>query len=196
MYALRNRANRAGRPQFTVSPTLGAMQLITGAATVRSTGALTYPVAEVAMEDGTSDGKVLARLGREGWFRIFFGPGRRVELPSGETWRIAATEEGPYIVPVVTCDTGKLASGSPQGDRTYVVNGIDFAYNFYPAAAFGLRHPTWLLREHNLELATFAPRSLYAHHPVPLAVALVCFTLIRYGVPGDADLGIPEFRWA
>lgn len=172
------------------------MVVVTGPASLQRTGAVTFPVARFVLEDGTSGGKVLARLGRDGWFRTFFGPGRRVELPDGENWRIAATEEGPYIVPIVLSDRGKLAAGSPQGDRTYVVHGIDFAYNFYPAASFGLRQPTWLLREHERELATFGPRSMYADHPVPLAVALVCFTLIRYGVPGDADLGIPEFRWA
>ena len=172
------------------------MAVVTGAATLQRTGSFTFPVSRFVLEDGTPEGEVLAKLGRQGWFRTFFGPGRRVELTNGESWRIAATEEGPYIVPIVICDRGKLAAGSPQGDRTYVVHGSDFAYNFYPVASFGLRKPTWLLREHERELATFGSSSMYAAHPVPLAVALVCFTLIKYGVPGDADLGIPEFRWA
>jgi hypothetical protein len=172
------------------------MVTVSGPASLQRTGALTFPVARFVLEDGTPDGEVLATLGRTGWFRIFFGPGRRVELADGENWRIAATEEGPYIIPVVICDRGRLAAGSPQGDRTYVVHGRDFAYNFYPAPHFGSHAPTWTLREHERVLATFGTRTLHAAHPVPLAVALICFTLIKYGVPGDADLGIPEFRWA
>jgi hypothetical protein len=36
---------------------------------------------------------------------------------------------------------------------------------------------------------------MFADQPVPLAAALLCFTLIKHGVPGEANL-VPEFRWA
>lgn len=53
---------------------------------------------------------------------------------------------------------------------------------------------TWQLRNHEVQIATFEKRSMYAAHPVPVAAASMCFTLIRYGVPGGEDLGVPRFH--
>ena len=60
----------------------------------------------------------------------------------------------------------------------------------------GLFNTTWELREHDKVLATVGSLQMHAHYPVPLAAALLSFTLIKHGVPGEAKLGIPEFHWA
>ena len=138
---------------------------------------------------------MVARLGRDGWFRVFFGPGRRVELADGTKWRVAATGTGPYVVPVVTCKQGKLAMAEPAGKRSYGVNGPHYSYNLYPSNTPGRGKPTWTLREHETVLATFESKSMNADHPVPLAAVLVCFTVIKYGVPGEASLFFPQFSW-
>ncbi len=83
---------------------------------------------------------------------------------------------------------------APHGNRSYGINGRSFAYNLYPAGRrAGLRR--WSLREHETELGTFESNSMLADHPIPLAAALLCFTLIKYGVPGDANLWVPQSRW-
>jgi hypothetical protein len=171
------------------------MEHILGSASMRRVGALAFPTFVFVREDGTSEGQVLARLGRDGWFRVFFGRGRRVELPDGTEWRVTATGAGGYIEPVVTCEGGKLAVAGPRGKRSYGVNGPDFAYNFYPTNNVNLPKRTWSLREHDTDLATFRSQSMHADHPVPLAAALLCFTLIKYGVPGEASMWVPKFRW-
>ncbi len=172
------------------------MEKVLGPASLQRTGDFGFPVDFLAADDGSSAGRTLARLGRGGWFRIFFGRGRRIELPDGTIWRVAATETGPYIVPIVTSASGKLAIAVPHGEKSYVISGRDFAYNFYPTSRRGLRKSSWTLREHDVEHAFFESRSSFASHEVPLAAMLLCFTLIKYGVPGESALGIPQFRWA
>jgi len=176
-------------------PIVGEMEHVLGPASIRRIGMLAFPVAVFERQDGTAEAKVLARLGRDGWFRIFFGRGRRVELPDGTAWRLVAVGTGGCIVPIVLCQRGKLAVAAPHGKRSYGINGRDYAYNLYPQGRPGLSHSNWSLREHDTVLATFGLHSMYADHPVPLAAALLCFTLIKYGVPGEADLGVPKFRW-
>lgn len=138
--------------------------------------------------------KVLARLGRDGWFRVFLGRGRRVELPDGTKWRIGSGGMGGELVPVVTCPTGRLAVGSSVGQRSYGINGKDYAYNFYPTSRKRYDQSPWMLTEHGAKLATFQADSVYAERPVPLATILICFTLIKYGVPGEGIL-VPNFSW-
>lgn len=106
-----------------------------------------------------------------------------------------ADSAGRWIAPMVTCPTGKLAVGTPNGRRSYGVNGRDYAYNLYPSGRSSRGESRWLLRHHEVDIATFKPRSMYATDPVPVAAALVCFTLMRYGVPGGEDLGVPRFHW-
>ena len=96
---------------------------------------------------------------------------------------------------MVTSPTGKLVVGAPNGRRSYGVNGRDFAFNLYPGGRTDSGEATWQLRNHEVQIATFKKRSMYAAHPVPVAAALMCFTLIRYGVPGGEDLGVPKFHW-
>lgn len=172
------------------------MEHILGSASIRRIGRRTFPVYVLVHEDGTEEGTVLAHLGRRGWFRIFFGRGQRVELPDGLKSRVAAVEAGPYIEPAMLGEGGKLVVGSPHGKRSYRITGRDFAYRFYSAGDTRRSKDTWTLREHETTIATFRSDSVSAHHPVPLPAVLLCFTLIRYGIPGEANLGIPEFRWA
>ena len=169
------------------------MDHVLGSATIRHIGGLAFPAAELVSAGG--EPRVLARLSRDGWFRVFFGKGRRVELPTGEVWRIRAMGSGPFIAPMVTSSTGKLSVATPHGKRAYGINGRDYAYNMFPTNSFGLRKATWLLREHETELATFGSHAMYADHPVPLAAALLCFTVIKYGVPGEASLTVPALHW-
>ena len=174
---------------------VGGMDHVLGSALLRRVGALAFPTFVLVGDEGASEETILARLGRDGWFRVFFGRGRRVELPDGTKWRLTAVGAGGFISPLVTCEGGKLAMAAPLGSRSYGVNGRDYAYNLYPTRNRDLDKPTWALREHDTDIATFGSRSMYAKHPVPLAAALLCFTLIKYGVPGEANLFVPEFRW-
>ena len=135
-------------------------------------------------------------MGRDGWFRVFLARGQKVVLLDGTSWRITAVAAGPYIEPVVLAETGKLAIGSPYGKRSYHINGRDYAYNLYPSSVSGAPKRSWTLREHETHMAVLGRSSIDADYPVPLAAALLCFTLIRHGVPGEAHLGVPEFRWA
>lgn len=171
------------------------MEQVVGPAYLKRVGVLAFPTSILVSRDRAGEDVVVARLGRDGWFRVFFGPGRRVELPNGTQWRVAATGAGGCIVPVVTCEQGKLATAEPAGHRAYGVNGPDHAYNLYPSNTSRHARLTWTLREHDIELATFASRSMNADHPVPLAVVLVCFTVIKYGVPGESSLFVPQFSW-
>jgi hypothetical protein len=95
----------------------------------------------------------------------------------------------------VTCEQGKLALAEPAGKRSYGVMGPDYDYNLYPSDTSRHAKVTWTLREHDIQLATFAAGSMKADHPVPLAAVLVCFTVIKYGVPGEASLFVPQFSW-
>lgn len=176
--------------------TVEDMEQVVGPARLRRIGGIGFPVAEFVAEPRGGRPAVLARLGRSGWFRVFFGRGRLVELADGTRWRVEAAGSGPFIVPMVTSREGKLAVAAAHGKRSYGVNGRDYAYNLYPSHSFGLRKPTWALRHHETELATFGAKAMYAEHPVPLAAALLCFTLIAYGVPGESTLSVPELRWA
>ncbi|MDH5372497.1 MAG: hypothetical protein OEX97_06100 [Acidimicrobiia bacterium] len=174
---------------------VGEMDRVLGSALLRRVGALAFPTSVLVGGEGPSEGTILAGLGRDGWFRVFFGRGRRVELPDGTKWRLTAVGAGGFISPLVTCAGGKLAMATPLGRRSYGVNGRDYAYNLYPTNGKDRRTPTWALREHETDVATFGSRSMYATHPVPLAAALLCFTVIKYGVPGESNLFVPEFRW-
>ena len=172
------------------------MDPISGSASIRRVGRFAFPVYVLVQEDGTNNGRILARLGRRGWLRIFFGPGQRVELPDGTKSRVAAVEASPYIEPAVLGGGGKLVVGSPHGKRSYRITGRDFAFRFYAAGDARRGKDLWTLQEHETVIATFQANLMSARHSVPLPAALLCFTLITYGIPGEADLGIPEFRWA
>lgn len=170
------------------------METIIGSASLYRVGWLGFPSTVLARSGDDQDSEVLARLGRDGWFRVFFGRGRCVELPDGTDWRIRSGGIGGQLVPVVMCPTGKLAIGSSVGGRAYGINGRDYAFRFFSTRSKGFDRSPWLLTEYDLELARFARNAVQAAHPVPLAAVLLCFTLIKYGVPGEERL-VPQFTW-
>ena len=101
---------------------------------------------------------------------------------------------GGQMVPVVTCPTGKLAVGSSVGDRAYGINGREYGFRFFATRSKGFDRSPWLLTEHDRELAAFTRTTVQAAYPVPLAAVLLCFTLIKFGVPGVERL-VPRFTW-
>ena len=136
-------------------------------------------------------GATIARLGRDGSLRIFFGRGRRVELVDGTEWRIKATTVGPYIVPVISARTGLVATSGPVGGRRcYGINGRHFGFVLTPLGRVRLlRGVGWLMRRHQDEVATIDTTDvMQTNEPVPIAAALMAFTLIDHGIPGEAKL--------
>ena len=63
-----------------------------GLAELRRVGRIRFPVFELVQ-----DGVVLASMGRAGWFKLFFGRGRRIELADGSRWRLTALGAGGVI---------------------------------------------------------------------------------------------------
>ena len=154
---------------------------------LRRVGRFGFPVEELAGED-----EVVAWLGRDGSLRMFFGPGRRVRLADGTEWRVKAATSGRYIIPIVTSASGMIAIAGPlPGKRTYGISGKDFGCNLVPLGHGGFRRPRrWALRRHETEIATIdeTERAIQPVEPVPLAAAVMAFTLIRHGIPGETDL--------
>ena len=136
-------------------------------------------------------GRTVARLGRDGPLRLFFGRGRRVQLVDGTDWRIKATSAGPYIVPIIKSRTGLIASSGPLGGhRCYGINGKEFGFVLIPLGRTRmLGQVGWLLRRHEDEVATIdTAQVMHTNEPVPIAAALMAFALIDHGIPGEAKL--------
>jgi len=98
---------------------------------------------------------------------------------------------------VLNEDRLKLAVAMP-GKGNYGINGRDYAHSLHPMEARRWARPdSWVLREHEDELAVFHrhARRVEAVRPVPLAAALAAFAVIDYGIPGERGLGVPRFRW-
>ena len=154
---------------------------------MRHIGGFGFPTDELI-----SDGNRIAKLGRDGSIRIFFGPGRRVVLQDGTEWRIKAATMGRHIVPVVKSEVGTVAYGGPlPGKRTYGITGRDFAYNIVPLGRVGLLAPgLWGVRARQDEIGRInqKQRSIQVAQPFPIAAALLAFTLVTHGVPGENDL--------
>jgi hypothetical protein len=166
------------------------MEPITGSASLQRANRFGFPAFELV--GGT--GAVHASLGRSGWFRVFFGRGTRIELPDGTRWRLKAAGYGPYLAPLIIGEEGKLVVALPESKRRYGINGRDYAYHFYPED--GRRSSSvWILREHETDLAVFRKNVVDAHLPVAMPAVLLCFTMMKYGIPGEGRFGIPELRW-
>ena len=103
-----------------------------------------FPIDELV-----SNETLIAKLGRDGSLKIFFGPGRRVMLADGTEWRIKGATSGRHIVPVVKSAKGTVAFAGPlYGKRSYGITGRDFAYNIIPLGKVGLMTPgLWGIRE-------------------------------------------------
>lgn len=135
--------------------------------------------------------RTIARLGRDGTLRLFFGRGRRVQLVDGTEWRIKATTAGPYIVPIIKARTGMVATSGPlAGDHCYGINGKHFGYVLVPLGPIRLfGRVDWLMRRHEDEVATIdSARVIHTNEPIPIAAALMAFALIDHGIPGEAKL--------
>ena len=139
-----------------------------------------------------SDGTTIAKLGRDGSLKIFFGPGRRVVLADGTEWRIKGATSGRHIVPVVKAAAGTVAFTGPlYGKRNYGITGRDFAYNIVPLGKVGLMTPgLWGIRDRQDEVGRIKQRArrIDVSEPFPVAAALLAFTLVTHGIPGENDL--------
>ena len=162
-------------------------QMVEGSIRMRRIGGFGFPVAEMVDETG-----VLAHLGRDSSFWIFFGPGRRVRLADGTEWRIKSTTSGRHIVPIIKSDSGTVAVSGPLfAKRSYGINLRGHAYTLIPIGHVGLRRPgLWSLRRHEDQIAAVEDheRTIHAAEPIPIAAALLIFTLITHGIPGEGDL--------
>jgi len=160
---------------------------IEGACRLRRIGRFGFPVEELADED-----ELIAQLGRDGSLRILFGPGRRVRLADGDEWRIKATTSGRHIVPIITSDSGTIATSGPLfAKRSYGINGKGYAFTLIPMGKIGFAGPgLWVLRRHAEQIAAInqQQRVIRADEPIPIAAALMAFTLITHGIPGEGDL--------
>lgn len=164
-----------------------------GRAALRKVGLLRFPAYEL-----TSDGEVLARLGRPGWWRIFFGRGQPIELADGTRWRLRALGMAGVICPVIVDAAPRKVAHAAPHHGGYGINGRDWAYFLFPAE----RHPfvranQWILRRHDEEvgLVTRTPWEITTTSAVPFGAAILAMTLTRYEIPGESDLGVPRFRW-
>lgn len=181
---------RSSSSDLPASPT--ALTL-SGHAALSKVGFLRFPVYELA-----GDGVVLARLGRPGWWRIFFGRGQRIELPDGTSWRLRSIGLAGAICPVIVDREFRKVAQAAPGPGGYGLNGRDWGYVLSPWERHRFaRANQWILREHEEELAlvTRSPWEITTASPVPLGAAILALTLALYSIPGESDLGVPRFRW-
>lgn len=151
-------------------------------------------------------GGTIATMGRYSWLNVYFGFGQKILLDDGTAWRVKAIEYGGSLCPVIAdASNHRVAMATPgtrEGGRMgpvgyYGVDGPHYGYRLN-AAESGMGRPgRWLLTEHDDEIAvvTRRPNAISAPGEVPLGAALLCLMLARFGMPGDADLGAPRFRW-
>lgn len=165
---------------------------VQGAATVVRVGRVRFPVFELRQE-----GQVLASMGRSGSIKIMFGRGQRVELADGTAWRVRALGNAGAVCPaVLDAERRKVTISSPR-DGKYGLNGRDNGYLLYAATKRRFsRADEWILREHEIEVATFTryPASLVADEPVHLGAVILSFTLMQHGILGESATRF-RFRW-
>ena len=142
------------------------------------------------VDDG---GEVIAELGAFSWFSIYLGRGQRVALPDGTRWRIRARSRVHTIAPVIVDSEQRKVVESGHGYKNYGINGPDYAYVLNPDEKRRSRARRWTLRHHESTVATVErhPRTVDATEPVPLAVVLMSFVLIQFGIPGEEELALP-----
>jgi hypothetical protein len=160
---------------------------ISGSIRLSRVGWLRFPHYEL-----TAEGRLVAELARDSSMWIFFGRGRRIRLADGTEWRVKAATSGRLIVPVIRSPEGTVAfSGPLHSKRSYGITGKDFAYDVIPPGRVGLRGTgVWGLRRHERDIALIdvQRRAIDAAEPIPIAAALMAFTVLAHGTPGDADL--------
>ncbi len=166
---------------------------VSGVVEIRRVGRFRFPVFAVVQGD-----RVVAELGRVGWFRIFVGRGFRIVTETDRRWRLVALGSAGMLCPVVLDEAGLKYVVATQGQAWYGINGRDYAYVLHPAGTRRWSRPNhWLLREHEEVVATFSAwtRRVATSRPVPLAAILAAFAVIDYGIPGGDSLGVPRFGW-
>lgn len=179
-------------PEGSVAP---PVPLIIGRAAVRRTHFLRLPLYELSTDSGLRVG-----LGRYSSLGIyFFGRGQRILLPGGRTWRLTSIPRGSSLAAVVANEEGRrLAMATPGAlAGRYGINGRDYAFTLNPGeAAFG-RANRWDLTAGEELVARFSRRPSRAEclQPLPLPAVLLCLLLARFGIPGEADLRMPQLNW-
>ena len=162
-------------------------------ALLSSTGQRRFPAYELVVGDTT-----VARLGRFGWWRIYFGRGQRIELADGTSWRLRAIDSADAICPVIVNTENKKVALAAPFHGVYGLNGADWSYVLYPAKKRGFTRPNhWILRHHEDDVAVVSnsPTGVEASEPVPLGAVFLSFVLTRYAIPGESGLGVPPMRW-
>jgi hypothetical protein len=182
------------------SPSPGASRPVTGhgpevngTVEIRRVGRFRFPVFAVMQGD-----RVVAEMGRTGWFRIFIGRGCRIVTEDGRRWRLVALGSARMLCPVVLDEERRKYVVASQGEAWYGLNGRDYAYVLHAASARRWSRPDrWLVREHEEVVATISSwsRRVETSRPVPLAAVLAAFVVIDYGIPGGESLGVPRFGW-
>jgi hypothetical protein len=178
-----------------------ADRLVDGTATVTRVSRLRFPIHRLDV-----NGARAASLGRYSWLAIYFGTGQRVDLADGARWKVKSVEYGGSLCPIVVDERLKrVAMATPGVDerrgmgRTghYGINGATYGYRLVPGENRLGRPSRWLLVEHEEGVAevTLRPNRVVTEGPVPMGAVLMCLLLARFGMPGDADLGAPRFRW-
>jgi hypothetical protein len=164
--------------------------MIAGTVALRRRSVRGFPTEELVC-----NGAIVAELGRDSSFWIFFGRGRRVRLADGTEWRIKSTTSGRHIVPLIRSEAGTITiSGPLKAKRSYGINGKGYGYSLIPLGASGIRRSgQWSLRRHQTQIAVIEdyPRIARTEEPIPIAAVLMAFTLITHGIPGEANL-IPQ----
>jgi hypothetical protein len=172
---------------------LNAPHMLVGRANVRRIGRWEFPAHELLR-----DGEVVARMGRMGWFRIYFGPGQGIELHDGVRWTVRSIGGRGTIRPLIVDSARRKIAIAGSSHGTYGINGKDYACVLYPADKTRLgRASRWILRQHEDELAIINryPLSVEASLPVHLGAVLLSFVLVRYGLPEEAAPRVPAFHW-
>ena len=174
---------------------LNAPHMLVGRANVRRIGRWKFPVHELLR-----DGEAVARMGRMGWFRIYFGRGQRIELHDGVRWTVGSIGDRGTIRPLIVDSARRKKAIAGSSHRTYGINGKGYGCVLYPDPAdkprLG-RAGRWILRQHEDELAIINryPLSVDVLLPVHLGAVLLSFVLVRYGLPEEAAPRVPAFHW-
>lgn len=142
---------------------------------------------------------MLARMGRTGWLKVYFGRGQHIELADGTDWRLRSIDIAGDVCPVIV-DTSqrKIALASPLTGGGYGINGKNFAHVLYPFKKAGLlRSGRWILRDRENDIAVINRRPLSAitSEPVHTGSVLLAFALVKFGLPSEKKPALPAMKW-
>jgi hypothetical protein len=163
---------------------------VSGEGRVRRVPGSFFPAHEVVFGS-----EVVAHLGRYSWWSIYFRRGQRVLLADRE-WRLAAITRGRAICPLLVDEEGRRVATTAVGARNYGIQGRDFAYVLNPTGPG--RPDAWTLWIRDVEEVGVVRRrslSVFLTDPVPLAVVLLAWVLVRFGIPGEGPTGVPVISW-